>query len=241
MPGVNALIGGAKRAAVLAALAVFAHTDGPVLLAEEKLRDFTNVRLESLGIKPVEAKKDPKTGFVVGGKNATAVIQGLTEIAGRSIAALEKDMRPGADSDVGSDKGFLGPDERLLDVLAADNRYVVEKLGLTHQDVARHLHALGAIGRKLKDEEFLYHGRRFQVKIAMFRGYQLSPFRDGTMSNTDATIRNLTSGKSVELSLLVPFMIERYGFYEGKGTPYRVDPARVMEALDFLKKPSPAP
>ena len=30
-------------------------------------------------------------------------------------------------------------------------------------------------------------------------------------------------------------MIERYGFYEGKGTPYRVDPAKVLEVFDFVK------
>jgi hypothetical protein len=37
-------------------------------------------------------------------------------------------------------------------------------------------------------------------------------------------------------SLLVPEMIVRYGFYEGKGTPYRVDPRDVLEVFDFLKK-----
>jgi hypothetical protein len=30
-------------------------------------------------------------------------------------------------------------------------------------------------------------------------------------------------------------MIERYGFYEGKGTRYRVEPRAVLEVLDFLK------
>jgi hypothetical protein len=31
-------------------------------------------------------------------------------------------------------------------------------------------------------------------------------------------------------------MIERYGFYEGKGTPYRVEPRQVIEVFDFLKE-----
>jgi len=30
-------------------------------------------------------------------------------------------------------------------------------------------------------------------------------------------------------------MIERYGFYEGKGTSYRVEPKQVVELFDFLK------
>ena len=37
---------------------------------------------------------------------------------------------------------------------------------------------------------------------------------------------------------VVPDMIERYGFYEGKGTPYRVDPKKIVEVFDFLKKKS---
>src|SRR5262249_35493691 len=36
-------------------------------------------------------------------------------------------------------------------------------------------------------------------------------------------------------ALLVPYMIERYGFYEGKGTSYRVEPRQVVEVFDFLK------
>src|SRR5947209_67959 len=82
-------------------------------------------------VKPVLPKKDPRTGFVVGGKNATALVRVLTEVNGRSVADLEKDMRPGAASEVGSDSGFLGRDEKLLDVLAADNKTVVDELGLT--------------------------------------------------------------------------------------------------------------
>ena len=47
-------------------------------------------------------------------------------------------------------------------------------------------------------------------------------------------MRNLDNGKQIRYSLLVPHMIERYGFYEGKGTPYRVEPRQVVEVFDFL-------
>ena len=30
-------------------------------------------------------------------------------------------------------------------------------------------------------------------------------------------------------------MIERYGFYKGKGTSYRVEPRKILEILDFIK------
>ena len=216
------------------------------LTAGDPPKDYRDVPPAELGVQPVSEAMDPKTGFVGGGKNPTSSIKTLTEIAGRPIPGLEADMRPGAKVEVGSDKGFLGRDERLLDVLAADNAYVVDELGLTHQELARHLRVLAAIGAR-KDEEartagepdtpvpFTYHGRTFTVRVSFTRGYQLSPFRDGTRANSDAKVTNAGTGKVLEYSLLVPDMVERYGFYEGTGTPYRVDPKDIVAVLDFLK------
>jgi hypothetical protein len=204
--------------------------------AREPLKDFTDINLQDYGIKPVEPKKDAKTGFIVGGKNATELIKGLTEINGTSIADLEKLMRPGA----ASSAGFLGKDEKLLEVMAADNKSVVDELGSTHQELARHLHAMGAVWVwQLKNNqfeaEFLYHGRKFKVKGVATLGFQDSPFGDGTKSGSDVTVYNLSSGKELGYALLVPYMVERYGFYEGKGTSYRVDPRKVVEVFDFIK------
>jgi hypothetical protein len=200
--------------------------------AEQPPKDYTNVKLEDLDVKLVEPKKDPKTGFVVGGNNATSFIEKITEINGLSIDDLEKSMRPGELSRA----GFLGKDESLLEVMAADNKYVVDELGLTHQNLAKHLLVLAAIGIKQQGKEFNYHGRKFKVELLFAKGFQDSPFKDGTKTNTDVRVHNLDTGKSLGYSLLVPIMIERYGFYEGKGTSYRVDPRRVIEALDFLKE-----
>jgi len=169
-------------------------------------------------VAPVQPKKDERTGFVVGGKNDTTLIRGLKEINGRTVADLEKDMRPGAKSDVASRAGFLGPDEKLLDVMAADNKYVVDDLGLTHQELAKHLHAIGSIGRwqawehRRFEYEFVYHSRRFKATTLVSKGFQPSPFQDGTQSGIDLTVENLDTGKKLTYGLLVPYMIERYGF-----------------------------
>jgi hypothetical protein len=218
------------RAAMPFLAALVLGGDGP--------RDFTPfVEFAELLPPRVEPHKDAKTGFIVGGKNRTELIRKLTEINGRSIADLEADMRPKKLSGA----GFMGPDEKLLDVLAADNRYVVEELGLTHQELARHLHALATIGDwlALHDkpmQEFVYHGKRFKVLIQSSSSSVKSPFADGTRSGSNATITNVQTGKKVRFGLLVPYMMERYGFYEGKGTPYRLEPQTVVEVLGFLEK-----
>jgi hypothetical protein len=76
-------------------------------------KDYKDGDPAGLGFTPVKPEKDPRTGFVVGGRNATALVRRLTEVSGRAIAELEKDMRPGAASEVGSEKGFLGADELI--------------------------------------------------------------------------------------------------------------------------------
>src|SRR5262249_51951270 len=162
------------------------------------------------GVEPVPERRDPKTGFVVGGRNTTNLVRLQTEIAGRTIADLERDMRPGAKTGdgVGSDKGFLGPTESLNGLLAVGNFYVVEDMGLTHQTLARPLRALAAIGQKRAAEKatgpFTYHGRRFTVEVEVTRGYQLSPFRDGTKTNAYVTVTNADTDRRLGYSLLVP-------------------------------------
>ncbi len=222
---------------------------GPALAADPPKKvplpaDYDTADLRSLFylVPPViEPKKDAKTGFVVGGTNKTDLIRQLTEINGRPIADLETDMRPGAKGEVGSTKGFLGQEEKLLDVLVADNEMVVGKLGLTHREIGRELNIVGGIAKwrayetEKDDVRFVYRERKFKASVIFWKGDQLSPFKDGTDTSNDVTLENLDTGKKLSYSLLVPLMIERYGFYEGTGTPYRVDPAKVVEVLDFLK------
>jgi hypothetical protein len=204
---------------------------------ETEEADFTKVEPEKLGVAFVKPMKDAKTGFLVGGKNATKLIRQLKEINGRNIADLERDMRPGNNSTA----GFLGKDEALLEILALDNDFVLEKHGLTHQELARHLHILGAIAAKhapAKDGKtgytFLYHGKKLEVKYLVFKFFAKSPFEDGTKTNEEVTVTNLGTGKKLVFARLVPHMIERYGFYEGKGTRFRVDPQQILEVLDFI-------
>src|SRR5882672_6113650 len=94
---------GAQRTARAAALRLIgaasfllAPTLAPLTAQGQQPKDFTNIKLEDHGIEPAAPKKDPKTGFIVAGKNDTSLIKNLTEINGLTIGTLEKSMRPGA-------------------------------------------------------------------------------------------------------------------------------------------------
>src|SRR5687767_6814855 len=130
----------AKDMGSMRSFLVFSTLVLPLATATAGEPDLSKVSLKDLDIELVKPAKDDKTGFLVGGKNETALIRKLTELNGRKIADLEKDMRPGAKSEVGSRLGYLGKEEKLLEVIADDNDFVLGKLGLTHQELAKHLH-----------------------------------------------------------------------------------------------------
>ncbi|MBA4190206.1 MAG: hypothetical protein C0467_19650, partial [Planctomycetaceae bacterium] len=169
---------------------------------ERAPKDYTDVSLKELGITQFEPKKDLETGFVVGGVNETKAIRNLKKINGIAIADLEKSMRPGGLSDA----GFLGKDERLLDVMAADNEFVL-KAGLTHQQIALQLRIFEELVREVDSVEkpitgltvvtkpFTYRGSNFQVKKVIYKGSQESPFQDDTSGSVDYFLTNLGTGE----------------------------------------------
>ena len=204
----------------------------------KKIRSVGGVTLAGLNLNYVRPHRDRKTGFVVGGSNSTKTILSLDSINGIDIDALERQMRPGAPGETGSEAGFLGPDESLLRVMADDNRFVVEQQGLTHQDLARPLLLLGYFARRQRDQQDVTLGdMTFTVRAVHYMGSQYSPFEDRTSTSTDVTVVNKRTGHGLTFSPLVPLMIERYGFYEGKGTSYRVDPALIIDLFRAEKSP----
>lgn len=184
------------------------------------------LKLRPVNVRPLESPHVEASGFVVGGPNATELLRSLTALNGLPVTALETSMRPGALSGA----GFLGPEESLLAILAEDNDTILAR-NTSHRVVGFHLRVLGELGTLASHDDFLYRGERFAVERGDTHGLQESPFADGTHDGRNATVKNLRTGKSLAYALLVPRMIERYGFYEGHGTPYRVAPADAIELL----------
>lgn len=194
---------------------------------------------ETLNIEYGTEEKDVVTGFVYAGVNSTETIQGLRgkELNGISVSDLEKRMRPRQLSE----RGFLGNEESLIDILAEDNDWVIAH-GLTHQALANVLHLFSApplLNELRTDEkEVIYLGQRYGIKSNFWMGFQTSPFESdiysapyvrGGVTNFDVHVKNVTTGQKISFSGLLPFLIERYGFYEGKGTSYRTSPQQIAE------------
>lgn len=150
-----------------------------------------------------------------------------------------------------SGDGFMSHNENVRDLLLKDNRRVRE-LGLTHQKVARPI--LDAMKRyeQLKTRQFTFEvgGKKYKFEAEHAAGNDLSQpgttydthvdrsgwgeggvqgsfFNDNLFANYHMRIRDLTTGKTLELDALTPHLIHRYGFYQGG--LYRTPPERIAE------------
>ncbi len=128
--------------------------------------------------------------------------------------------------------GFLGADPRkLADILAEDAQTVAER-GVTHAQIARRLRALTEAGRDLMEEEVEVEGR-YRVTVRDDRGVCPSPWGDGNFGKGDVQLADPQTGRSFRWNELSVHMVEAYGFYSGRGSSYRLDPAELIATLEL--------
>jgi len=152
---------------------------------------------------------------------------------------VESRMRPGRYSVA----GFLGPGERLADVLERDDA-TVRGLGLTHRwlaEVLREVLSAASAGGGRRATV----GGRFRAVLTAYKGFQICPWavdpRRGqcdaeggpSFASLDWEIRNLGSGQAMRGPGLIEHLIRAHRFYEGERSPYRVDPAALARLLDL--------
>jgi len=129
--------------------------------------------------------------------------------------------------------GLLCGDRRSLqDILHSDSASV-ESLGLTHEIIADGLDALlrrvtADLGRTVRiDRHVTATARESMGRIACpWAGCGLFP--KGQVDLTDAR-----TGTTVHVTPLSVHMIRRHGFYQGKGSEYRLDPAVLARMIDL--------
>lgn len=135
-------------------------------------------------------------------------------------------MKPG----VLSLPGHMGTDSRkLIDVLA-DDEAEVQRLGVTHAAVAARMRELRDIGAKGLGLPFAA-GDGLEVTVDSYRGRIPCPFKDRSCMKTNTTVRDIRTGEAITFTDIGIHMIESHGFYEGRGSPYRLEPPALVRLL----------
>lgn len=216
--------------------------DTTLIIEKYGLKVLRQLSREELNLPETKELTTPE-GFVINGTNSSELIRSLKSLNSTPITQLERSLRPGSDSHA----GFLGPNESLVSIMAEDNDTVSE-LGLSHAQLADFLNYFESVQQHLDQQHlpeypqaYAYNGRTYICNTTAYRGMQFSPFRDGTGTNKDHLVICLDDGSALAYSGLLAHLIRRYGFYEGKGTPYRLYPREIAELAGYLPKPADDP
>jgi len=151
---------------------------------------------------------------------------------------VEARMRPGAFSRT----GFLGANETLRDVIAADSE-VLRKLNVSDAEIASKLDALITAA----EASPAHRARlgRLQCQVQVHQGFQICPWAPDPHhaqcsaglgvrhASVDWWVTNLTTGEEMKGPGLVVHLIRDHHFFEGPTSPCRVDPSQLAHLLDL--------
>jgi hypothetical protein len=127
---------------------------------------------------------------------------------------------------------FLGTDPRRLTEILNDDRELVHSLGLSHEAIARRLEeiteaAKEELGEVVKIED------RFEVRAEEARGKIPCPWAHpkGLFRKSHVELMDPKTGQALVWTDLSVHLIREHGFYQGRGSPYRLDPRTVKSVL----------
>ena len=167
--------------------------------------------------------------------------------ATRPVRMLEAAMRPGACSEA----GFLGLNESLEEVIEQDATWL-KNLDISHEQIAGALEEL--LSPSANADEATICSRRsegkgrplgnvgsvwsFQVSGSL--GWQDCPWGcDLTIDNgyrlasRDYELLDGNTGEVVHFPGLLIHLVREHWFFEGRGSPYRVDPTKLVQILQL--------
>lgn len=142
--------------------------------------------------------------------------------------AIQHQMLPG----IITLEGFLGTDTRhLIDILSDDDG-AVHRAERTHTQIAERMQYFRNAGMPGLGE-FISLDKRFDVRVDSVRGKLPSPFGGpGMYDKVNTTVVNKILGKEITFTDLHIHFVRDHGFYEGKGSPFRLEPLELIEVLE---------
>ncbi len=142
---------------------------------------------------------------------------------------VEARMRPGAISL----HGFLGKDTRPLSQILEEDHNTVNELGVTHRLIADRMEFFTEQGQKGLGTTVEVEGH-FEVRVEEVRGVLPCPWpHKGLYGKLNVYLRNLELDKELTWTGLQVHLIGAHGFYEGRGSPFRIEPQEACRILEL--------
>ena len=129
--------------------------------------------------------------------------------------------------------GFLGSDDRnLIDILVEDDAEV-KRQGLTHEKIAGRMQELREAGKEGLGD-VLGIPPHYEVSVDIRRGKLPCPFgHRGLIRKSIIQVRNIVKNREITFTDMSIHMIEEHGFYQGKGSSFRMEINDLVDILDI--------
>jgi hypothetical protein len=127
--------------------------------------------------------------------------------------------------------GFLGTDTRILEEIIESDGAELIRLGTTIQSISARMREItekgkAGLGTPVKIDE------KREVVVDENRGQTICPWpHAGGYQKTITTVRRLDTGATVRWSELSLHFVEAHGFFQGRGSPFRLEPRALVEVL----------
>lgn len=125
--------------------------------------------------------------------------------------------------------GFMGEDTRPFTEIILDDAAVLAGQGTSAIELADKMARLTQEGLKAPGTTVTVG--EYQVLVEEYMGKISCPFRDHRAAKRNTEVSD-KAGKTLAWSDLGIHLIKAHGFFQGQGSPYRLDPA---ELADFLR------
>ena len=131
-----------------------------------------------------------------------------------------------------SKSGFLGNDTRHIHDIVHDDLQTLTRLGVTQGQIADFLQLLIDKGKEGLESRIEF--KNFIIEVVWFRGKIPCPFADpGVHPKLMASVFNKKFNKEIKFSQLNVHMIREHGFFEGKGSLFRLEPEELIKILEI--------
>lgn len=140
---------------------------------------------------------------------------------------IMKDMEPGR---LSAD-GFLGDDHRTPEAIIDADLRVLDELGVDPSALGKTMRRLTRAGMSGLGDPVEAEG--YEIMVDEWRGWMGCPFKDNRRAAKRITyLRRLSDDVKFEWTDMCIHLIGDHGFFQGSGSPRRIEPA---ELVAFLK------
>jgi hypothetical protein len=147
-----------------------------------------------------------------------------------AMKKVAENMKPG----VISLHGFMGNDKRNIELIIDHDAAELERFGVSTEEIADKLEeiktrALEGLG------EYIDISGGYLAKADSVRGKLPCPFtHPGLYRKTLITLKDKNSGDELLFTELGIHLIREHGFFQGKGSPFRLEPSVLAELFSKL-------